>query len=393
MEFNGLDKFKLITYQNLDYDERKVVTLLYQPLIGSEALTLYLTLWSLLNPTNLKSPAYFHQKLYEITTLNPRSFEKARKKLEAIGLIVTYHNEEIYLYELKAPLTAEEFIKDGSLGAYLFSKVGKANFNDVVTLFRVKKSSLEGFKNITSNFEEVFEKLPKEIKDDNDYVSRNKSKIKLNHSFDFDVFLEGLSKNYIDRRKLTKSIRQKILNLSYAYDLDEITMQKVFMDSVDKNRDIDEEELSENARQWFSFNKENEPKNTGVSHKEHVSYEDMIDLCKEESPVSILSILSGGKPAVSEVKIVEKLISNFELNNEVINFLLVYVMGQLQEFPVYNYFDKVASNWRRANIKTVEDAIKHLKKRSTKKRYNKHQKNTIPEDIEADWLDEYIENI
>ena len=42
--FIDLDKFKLITYQNLDIDERNVLTLLYQPLLGCDAFTLYSTL-------------------------------------------------------------------------------------------------------------------------------------------------------------------------------------------------------------------------------------------------------------------------------------------------------------------------------------------------------------
>ena len=33
MDLNGLDKFKLITYQSLDIDERNVFTLLYQPIM------------------------------------------------------------------------------------------------------------------------------------------------------------------------------------------------------------------------------------------------------------------------------------------------------------------------------------------------------------------------
>ena len=60
MELNGLDKFKLITYQNLNIDERNVLTLLYQPLIGCTAFTLYLTLWSFIDRTGLKSDEYLN---------------------------------------------------------------------------------------------------------------------------------------------------------------------------------------------------------------------------------------------------------------------------------------------------------------------------------------------
>jgi len=399
MELNGLDRFKIITYQNLDLDERNVFTLLYQPIIGCDAFTLYLTLWSLIERSNLKSPEYLHMRLYDIMHCTPNRFLSARQKLEAIGLLVAYHNEETYLYELKAPLTAEEFIKDGSLGAYLFSKVGKENFNSLVSLFRVTRNDKDGFTNITINFNDVFDSLPKALDTKGDFVSKAKAKIRINHSFDFDIFLDGLSKNFVDRRKITKSVREKIMNISYVYNLDEFTMQKVFMDSVDKERNVNIEKLSYNARKWFEFEKEtpaNEEKQS--PRREKVSHEELIDKCRSESPSTILSILSNGKPAVSELKVVEKLIDNYEFNVEVINFLIVYVIGQLEEFPSYNYFDKIAIEWQRNNVDTIKNALKTIKKRQTKRTNNPtysrkpREKNVLPNDVESDWFDEYMKN-
>ena len=396
MELNGLDKFRLVTYQNLDLDERNVFTLLYQPLIGCDAFTLYLTLWSLIERARLKSPEYMHLKMYDIMRCSPKQFLKARRKLEAIGLLVAYHNEDVYLYELKAPLSAEEFIKDGSLGAYLFSRVGKGNFDDLVSLFRITKSNKDGFTNITSNFDEVFDSLPKTISTKGDYISKSKAKIHIKHSFDFDVFLDGLSKNFVDRRKITKSVTEKIMNISYVYNLDEFTMQKVFMDSVDKDRNINVEKLSYNARKWFEFEKEpvvkEEPK---ASKKDAVSYEELLMKCKTETPSTILSILSNGKPSVTELKVVERIIENFDFDVEVVNFLIVYVIGLLEEFPSYNYFDKIAIEWQRKNVKSVENAITVIKNRQTRieKRQARPQgKNLLPKDVESNWFDEYMKN-
>ena len=238
MELPRLDKFKLITYQNIDIDERNVVTLLYQPLIGCKAFSLYLTLWSLIDRSRLKTPIYLHKKLYDILNSTPKEFSDARKKLEAIGLLVVYQNEEMYLYELKAPLSAEEFIKDGNLGAYLFKEIGQYNFDELVSLFKISSTEKNGFKNITTSFDEVFDSLPSPIETNDNYMSRSKSKISLNHDFDFEMFFEGLSKNFVDRRKITSKVKEKIERLSYIYGLDEITMQKAFMDSVDKDKNI-----------------------------------------------------------------------------------------------------------------------------------------------------------
>lgn len=398
MELNGLDKFKLITYQNLDIDERNVLTLLYQPLLGCDAFTLYLTLWALIERTKLRSGEHLHFKLYDIMRCTPKQFLKARRKLEAIGLLVAYHNDDLYLYELKAPLTAEEFIKDGSLGAYLFTLVGKENFDDLVSLFRISNGNKEGFKNITSTFDDVFESLPKRVETTGDFCSKSKAKIHINHSFDFDVFLDGLSANFVDRRKITRMVKDKISNLSYVYNLDEFAMQKVFMDSVDKNRNVNLDKLSISARKWFEFEKEEVFVEPCKPEKDNVGHSDLVSLCKTENPQRILAILSNGKPSVTELKVVERLLENYELEVSVINFMVVYVVGLLESFPSYNYFDKVAVEWQRQNVKTIEDAISAIKKRDirmkTQQQNSKQrEKNTIPDDIESDWLNDYLKKM
>lgn len=396
MDILGQDPFRLITYQSLDVDERDVLTLLYQPILGSDAFTLYLTLWSLIHRDRRKSPEFTHMMLYDILRMSPSSFEQARQKLEAIGLLDTYHNDSLYLYELKAPLSAEEFIHDGSLGAYLFSRMGKEVFETISNLFKLSTNDKEGFTNISSSFDKVFDSLPKPIETSNKYQNRYKGKIQIEHNFDFDLFLDGLSKNFVDRRKITKSVKEKIMNLSYVYNLDEFTMQKVFMDSVDKNRNIDQDELSRNARKWFEFDKDTVYQVELEDQKQAISHEDMLAKCKTESPSTILSILSNGKPSTQELKVIERLMESYEFPVEVYNFMMVYVIGVLSDFPSYNYFDKVAVDWQRNHVQTIDEAIAAIKKRQqrmdqqhTRKPNEKH---TIPNDVESDWFEEYWKN-
>ncbi|QMS85550.1 DnaD domain protein [Candidatus Xianfuyuplasma coldseepsis] len=394
MDINGLDTFRLITYHTLDRDERNVLTLLYQPILGGDAFTLYLTLWSLIDRSTKKQTEFHHKLLYDAMRLSPRQFEQVRQKLEAIGLLVTYHNEDIYLYELKAPLTAEEFIKDGSLGAYLFSRLGKDLFDEISGLFKVTTTEKDGFTNISSTFDKVFDSLPKPIETKANYTSKSKAKIHINHAFDFELFLEGLSKNFVDRRKITNKVKEKIYNLSYVYNLDEFTMQKVFMDTVDKDRNIDLGELSKNARKWYEFDRDTIHHEDVQPSQDVVSHLDMLQKCKTVTPAVILGILSNGKPSLQELNVVERLIDNYNLSQEVINFLLVYVVGQLGEFPSYNYFDKVAVEWQRHHVSTIDDAIVVIKNRTKRMQSSKSskQKNTIPNDIESDWFDEYWNN-
>lgn len=396
MELPRLDKFKLITYQNIDIDERNVVTLLYQPLLGCKAFSLYLTLWSLIDRSRLKTPIYLHKKLYDILSIKPKAFSDARKKLEAIGLLVVYQNEEIFLYELKAPLTATEFIKDGNLGAYLFKEIGKSNFDELVSLFRISSVEKDGFKNITTNFDEVFDSLPSPIETTDNYMSRSKSKISLNHNFDFELFFEGLSKNFVDHRKITFKVKEKIERLSYIYGLDEITMQKAFMDSVKRDRSVDLDKLNSSARNWYQFEKKS--LKTATVKKEEITgfntNNEIIEMCKNLKPVDLLEALFGVKPAAAELRIIDRLLDSELLSEALINFLFVYVIGYTDgQIPNYNFFEKIATDWARNKITSIDEAIKYNKARKEKIESKQFKgKNLLPKDIESDWLDDYIKS-
>ena len=201
-----LDKFKLMTYQNIDTDERNVVTLLYAPLIGCQPFLMYNTLWSMIDRSRLKSPEYLHTKLYDLLEVSPVEFLQVRRVLEAIGLLSVYQKDDVFLYELKAPVSAEEFLKDGALGALLLEKIGKSEFEDITSLFRITLSDKEGYENVTANFDDVFTSIKNPVSPKGDFVSRSKSKINMSHPFDFDIFFEGISKNYIDRRKISAKV-------------------------------------------------------------------------------------------------------------------------------------------------------------------------------------------
>ena len=98
-------KFNIYSSFTLSNDDVSVVSLLYAPLMGSDALMVYLGLTSLLERNNLKSEEILHQDFLDIYSLTPLAFTKARIKLEGIGLLVSYLTpENNYIYVLCPPL-------------------------------------------------------------------------------------------------------------------------------------------------------------------------------------------------------------------------------------------------------------------------------------------------
>lgn len=119
---------------SLDY---KMLTAMYQPMIGAFALSVYYTLYHQLPADQVGfSPIEQQRKLF--LSLELESGERGRKwfieqtsKLEAVGLLRTSRRfaaaseDYLYEYQLFQPLTPREFFKNHHLTLLLRDKVGK----------------------------------------------------------------------------------------------------------------------------------------------------------------------------------------------------------------------------------------------------------------------------
>ena len=119
---------------SIDY---QVLTLLYQPVIGDTAFTLYLTLMNLMDRQSLISEEYLHSDLESILNRKLDIIETDRYKLEAIGLLVTFFSADTFTYEIKLPLSARSFINDGILGQYLIAGISKKRFKKLLKIFKI----------------------------------------------------------------------------------------------------------------------------------------------------------------------------------------------------------------------------------------------------------------
>ena len=73
-----LDRITIYASAHLTDDDVNVLTLLYAPLIESNAYKMYMTLYSILNRTSLNSQNLLHKELLDILGLNPKSFKDSR---------------------------------------------------------------------------------------------------------------------------------------------------------------------------------------------------------------------------------------------------------------------------------------------------------------------------
>ena len=121
------DKYLVVNKTILTEEDRKYVVSLYEPIIGSDAVSLYLTLWRDLDRLSFVSPDYNHHHLMTLLKLSLENIKLARKSLEAIGLLKTYFQDgepNSYVYELYSPMNPKEFFAHPIFNVVLYNNIG-----------------------------------------------------------------------------------------------------------------------------------------------------------------------------------------------------------------------------------------------------------------------------
>ena len=140
-----------------DYD-RDTLSNLYQPMIGYEALALYMTLWSEANNERI-SPLCTHEQVFLRMRIPAGAYVEARKYLEATGLLKTFVSQgqdfKIYHYDLYAPKSPRGFFDDALLYGMLIKSIGENNANRLKNIYLVEPKHDYG-EEITTKFAEMF---------------------------------------------------------------------------------------------------------------------------------------------------------------------------------------------------------------------------------------------
>ncbi|MDY0024014.1 MAG: hypothetical protein RBR66_03695, partial [Candidatus Izemoplasmatales bacterium] len=286
----------------------QVLSLLYQPIIGQSAFTLYMTLMNLMNRQDLISDEYLHADLESLLGQKVSEIEQERYKLEAIGLLVTFFANDNFTYEIKLPLSARSFINDGIIGEYLINAVTKTRFKKLLKIFKVKAPNKKQKYNISQAFNEVFPALEKS---DNEYESdllsnKTKSFAKLsNYNFNWRLFTESIPEEIYNIENLTEAVKSKIEQLSYVYGLDEIKIADIFLKSLDEENMINIEVLAKNARSNYNY-EPIDPTAEEVIIKE-VNTDNIIDYFKSIQPKDLLAELGDGLVSSADLRHVERL--------------------------------------------------------------------------------------
>lgn len=358
-------KFNIYSSFTLSNDDVNVLSLLYAPLIGSDAFTLYMAFQSLIERDNLKSEELIHEDFFEIYSFKSSLFTKARELLEAIGLLITYKNIESgnYVYLICPPLSAKNFIKDVTLGLYLSSKVRRETFDYIVSHFKIEKVDKTKYENISKSFDEVFKS---DISNDTTakklgyYINKKPNKgVKIrNNPFDFEEFLKNINTDFLEFG-VSDSFKKQITTIAFVYKFNESDMERLYGDSINKRGVFDYKLLKKACNNLFVYRKHmNSPKLELKNNEESIDdFEEFLNNCSGEE---LLDSIIDTYPNEYLTTLTD-LYTNIELPVGVINCMVIKAM-KLNDYnlPGLNYFKKMYKTWLADNILDTKSAMKYI---------------------------------
>lgn len=390
--------------RKLHPEDIEVLTLLYQPLVGSIAYSLYMTLMTDVTKQSSLAVDRSHKTLMFFTGQNLNILFEERKKLEALGLLRVYQEkldgEWLLYYHLIAPKTPAAFFADELYPVFLYNKLGnKEHYRELLEYFRTEPPDISGANEITKGIDEVFQSLqPSEMKrSTSDMLSSEVASVHLpdkeqessytfkdQSSFNIEKMTAFLP-SFIDREALEQPDSQRLIEkLAFLYKLSNEEMAQVIQDSMLHSSSFSADELKKQAKRRYLMHEGEKPPRLGlrtqpeefrtVTAPPQTKEEKHIQYLETTSPIEFLEDMQqGGKVYEGEMAFVEQLIFDYGLNPGVVNALLDYIFMVNDMKLSKPMASTIAGHWKRKKVATVKDAM-DLARQEYEKRQEYKQK-------------------
>ena len=396
------DKYMIVNKTILTDQDRKYLVSLYEPIIGSLAVSLYLTLWRDLDRYTFVSADYNHHHLMTILKTNLDSIKLARQTLEGVGLLRTYFmasEPNNYVYELYSPMNPKEFFQNPIFNVVLYNNIGAFEYNLLKKEYSVLNINLKGYEEVTSHFDEVI-KSSSELPSI-EALGRETLPLNMQDQIDFDLLISSLPKGMLNEKILNKRMRSLINNLSFVYNIDTLKMCEIIRLSINEKGAIDKDTLRLQTRKYYQYN--NHGKLPTLIYRAQPEYLKspsgdtskkgrIIEVFENTTPYDFLCAkYKTGTPTVRDLKLLEYLLEDVGLKPAVVNVLIDYVLKKNNNKLNNAFVETIAGQWKRLGIETAKDAMEVAEKEH-KKYINKFNKVSVKKVNEEPpvWFDEKI---
>jgi replication initiation and membrane attachment protein len=372
---------------------------LYQPIVGSTAIGLYLTLAYQAPPDRAgRSDAHSHLYLMNLLSVSWQELLENRFLLEGVGLLNTYevrgNTTRRIEYELVPPLVPERFFQSDVLSITLYHRLGK----DSYLALRRRLLNKEGDPgtgeadervNVTKSFQEVFGCLsPSEVAA---AQADTQSLLPMEREpsggtdgqappfyWDEDSFdmIRSRLKTVIPDEAWTDEVKRQIQEIRFLYGLSDPDLLRALQNPyITRGGEIDIERLRRFVKKEYRLQygeppmikkkalvteegKEAdlpEPQETSDAMTEEEKH---IRELEQLSPLELLSYFQDGmRIPDADVELVARLMHEYGLPHGVINVLLEYVLYTHDYKLPKALVEKIAGHWKRRKVRTAREAM------------------------------------
>ncbi len=346
MEIRPHDTYRIYVNKNISQDMLYTLCNLYQPMIGGDAILVYLNFLSDLNAQNI--PKSFQDLFAVMNQLNADVMERAIIRLEEAMLMKTFHKHEgtisRFVFQLLAPMNVPDFFASNYFHTRYKNSVSQKVYEETLALCQMNTLTIQGYTEIShpirlTDYQEeevqpiALSPLP---------LLRYQDDASIN--FDYQRFLAITSPIIFPVELRTQENMYLIGKLATMYGLYPKDIKRA-LDRVINLREM-------------TFN--SEKLKTECAKLSHVDYntDDKYAL----PPFSFLqSKMNGANISYPERKILEDLCVNHHFSNEVTNILIEHVLNRCHNQLNQNYLQKTAATWARENVSTKEQAYEQIR--------------------------------
>ena len=331
------DRFSFLKNNRVSQDTSSLVQC-YLPIIGQEALSLYLytiTFWDGGQKEHLFSHILNHLNFGMPTLL--QSF----KVLSALDLLTLYQKGDTYELQLHSPLSSQEFLSHSVYSRLLEKKIGDT------AVSAMKQAPSEG-EALSVSLSQVFPTLIEE-------VTPSESKSKLKNDFDLDHFQQLMARDGLR----FENEQADVLELFAIADEKKWTWFETYQ--IAKATAVAQVISVKRMREKIA----QKPATSDFSPKEMT----IIREAKNKTPLEFLAEIKQtrkGNITQSERELLHQMAS-LGLLDEVINIVLLLTFNKVDSANVNEkYAMKVANDYAYQKIRTAEEAVLRIRERQQK---------------------------
>lgn len=312
----------------------------YQPIIGLPAFALY---HYLCGTNDRGAGRHRFSSILNHLNVGTQVLEQALELLTAMKLLSLYKEEEHFVFVLQAPLSSQEFLKNGLYRALLAKKIGESAVEQMQAQLPDSQS------NVSKHFSEVFDILGQE----NELVAGASPR------FDVEAFKQMMMRHQLRFQDETTDV----IGLYYLAEKENWTWLEAYQ--VAKETAIGQEISLKRMKESL------QRKETSVQTSEFSTGElALIRESKRQKPLEFLTLIKQEKKAhvlASERSCLKEL-ATLGLLDEVINIIVFYTFKQVQSANLNEkYALKLGNDFSYKEVRTAEMAMQVLREGNSRR--------------------------